>query len=175
MDTLSTYRAVILALVLGMLSSFYAPGALAAWQDLMDEPAPVGSGQLKKFGFLIYDAQLYAPQGQFQADQPFALTLTYARTIAKDRIVSASLDEIENLGIDITAHPPWRAELEAVLVDVKEGDQLTGVYLPEQGAVFFYNGQRTGRLSDALAKAFFAIWLDPKTSAPDLRTALLGQ
>jgi hypothetical protein len=58
---------------------------------------------------------------------------------------------------------------------VKEGDHITGVYIPGQGAVFFHNDQRTGRLDQTLAQAFFSIWLDPKTSEPDLRTALIGE
>ena len=61
------------------------------------------------------------------------------------------------------------------MASVNPGDTLTGVYTPEQGAVFFYNDQLTGQIDERLAKAFFAIWLDPKTTQPDLRQALLGQ
>ena len=34
--------------------------------------------------------------------------------------------------------------------------------------------RQTGQISDELAKHFFAIWLDPRTSEPNLRQALLG-
>jgi hypothetical protein len=60
-----------------------------------------------------------------------------------------------------------------IFPDVRPGDHILGVHLPE-GARFFYNDQLVGSIEEpAFARAFFAIWLDPKTSAPDLRTALL--
>lgn len=147
----------------------------AGWQKLLPDAQPIGSGELRRFGFLIYDAQFFTSTGRFSPNQPFALQLVYARTIAKDRIVTASLDELKDLGFDVDANPQWRTELDKVLVDVKEGDTLTGVYLPGQGAVFFLNDQLTGRLDDSLAQAFFSIWFDPRTSEPELRTALIGE
>lgn len=147
----------------------------AGWQTLLPDAQPVGSGELRRFGFLIYDAQFFTSSGIFSPNQPFALQLVYARTIAKDRIVTASLDELKGLGFDVDANPQWRTELDKVLADVKEGDTLTGVYLPGQGAVFFLNDLITGRLDDSLAQAFFSIWFDPRTSEPELRTALIGE
>jgi hypothetical protein len=41
-------------------------------------------------------------------------------------------------------------------------------------ARFFFNEQPIGEIDDpAFARAFFAIWLDPRTSEPSLRSALL--
>jgi hypothetical protein len=147
----------------------------ASWQTLLPDAKPIGSGELRRFGFLIYDAQFFTSSGRFSLNQPFALQLVYARTIAKDRIVTASLDELKGLGFDVGANPQWQTELDKVLADVKEGDTLTGVYLPGQGAAFFLNDQLTGRLDDLLAQAFFSIWLDPRTSEPELRNALIGE
>jgi hypothetical protein len=158
-----------------LLFAFLATPVHAGWQTLLPDAKPLGSGELRRFGFLIYDAQLLTQSGRFSPDQPFALQLVYARTIAKDRIVTASLDELQGLGFDVDANPQWRTELNNVLADVKEGDTLTGVYLPGQGAVFFLNDQRTGRLDETLSQAFFSIWFDPRTSEPDLRTALIGE
>ena len=40
---------------------------------------------------------------------------------------------------------------------------------------FFHNDRALGALNDErLRRAFFSIWLDPRTSAPDLRRKLLG-
>lgn len=163
-----------LSVVCLTFACFVAP-VQAGWQTLLPDAQPLGAGELRRFGFLIYDAKLLTQTGRYSPDQPFALQLVYARTIAKDRIVNASLDEMQGLGIDVEANPQWRVALEKVLVDVEEGDEITGVYLPGQGAVFFHNEQRTGRLDLPLAQAFFSIWLDPKTSEPDLRTALIGK
>lgn len=178
MDTFSTPIKLFLIKYLSLGCLLFALGATpvqASWQTLLPNAKPVGSGELRRFGFLIYDAQFFTSSGLFSPNQPFALQLVYARTIAKNRIVTASLDELENLGFDVGANPQWRAELEKVLADVKEGDTLTGVYLPGQGAVFFLNDQLTGRLDDSLAQAFFSIWFDPRTSEPELRTALMGE
>jgi len=48
------------------------------------------------------------------------------------------------------------------------------VYQPGQGATFFHRERQTGQISDELARHFFAIWLDPRSSEPGLRQALLG-
>jgi hypothetical protein len=56
---------------------------------------------------------------------------------------------------------------------VKPGDRIVGLQLSDR-ARFFYNDQSLGEINDAaFARAFFAIWLDPRTSEPSLRTALL--
>ena len=69
----------------------------------------------------------------------------------------------------------WRADLERVLPDVVPGDSITAVYQPGKGATFFHREKETGRINDDLAKHFLGIWLDPRTSEPSLRQALLGK
>lgn len=134
----------------------------------------VGRAQFSRFGFRIYDARLWAPDGRYIANQPFALSLTYHRTIEGSRIVQASLDEMAKLGVVVNAHPQWRDQLARVLPDVVSGDTLMGVYQPGEGARFYHQGKATGQIDDNLARAFFAIWLDPRTSEPVLRQSLLG-
>ena len=131
--------------------------------------------EFTRFGFSIYRAQLWAPEGQYKKDAPFALSLTYSRDIAGERILDASLKEMNKLGAPVEQSPQWREQLAQVLPNVKQGDTLTGVYTPGQGAEFFYQNQKTGTLDDELAAFFFSIWLDPRTSEPDLRRSLLGE
>jgi hypothetical protein len=65
--------------------------------------------------------------------------------------------------------------MKAIFPDVKEGEHITGVYLPNQGARFYLNGNLLGEVRDPdFAHAFFAIWLDPRTSDKKLRSALLA-
>ena len=60
-----------------------------------------------------------------------------------------------------------------IFPDVRPGDHVLGLQLPE-GAHFFLNDRPLGAIDDpAFARAFFAIWLDARTSAPELRAALL--
>lgn len=157
---------------------FALSGAVQAqppgWSTALPAPQKVGEGELRRWGFLIYEASLWSPQGSYQPGAPFALSLRYARDVPADRIVQASLEEMSKLGVPVASHPEWAMALQNAMVDVKRGDTLTGVYLPGQGASFFHNEQMTGKLDDRLARHFFAIWFDPRTSAPELRQALLG-
>ncbi len=65
--------------------------------------------------------------------------------------------------------------LARILPDVTAGQHLTGVFLPGDGTRFFSDGKLIGQIAgDAFGRAFFAIWLDPRTSAPDLRAELIS-
>lgn len=144
------------------------------WKALLPGTTQVGQGKLTRFGWSIYQAQLWTPSGKYEPGQPFALKLTYDRDIPETRIVQASLDEMLKLGAPVQERPGWRAVLEQVIDDVKKGESITGVYRPGEGATFFHGDKRTGVMDEELARAFFAIWLDPRTSEPSLRQALLG-
>lgn len=153
----------------------HAQAEKPAWEVFLPKADEVGTGQFRWWGFLVYDASLWAPIGQYKPGGPFALSLRYAREISRADIVDASIDQMRDLGLPIERHPEWRQKLNQVMASVKPGDTLTGVYTPGQGAVFFHNDQLTGQVDERLARAFFAIWLDPKTSEPELRQALLGE
>jgi len=61
-------------------------------------------------------------------------------------------------------------------VDVVDGDRITGLNLPQLGIRYYYNGKPLGEIQDReFAKAFFGIWLDPRTSEPELRKKLLSE
>lgn len=135
-----------------------------------------GSGEMRWFGFAIYGAKLWRSGQQWQNDAPYALELTYRRNISAEQLVNTSVDEIVRLGEkDEQRLRQWRIALMKVFPSVREGDTIIGLHEPGNGARFFFNGKPTGSLDDAnLAAAFFAIWLDPRTKAPDLRARLLA-
>ena len=132
-----------------------------------------GSGQFRRFGFLVYDASLWV-SGADPLRPPLALNLSYHWSIAGRDITVASVKEIRNLGLAESARLElWGKQMAALFPDVRPGDQLLGHYLPD-AAEFYFNGRYIGRIEDpAFAHAFFAIWLDARTSAPELRAALL--
>lgn len=148
--------------------------ATPIFTTLLPGAQQVGQGVFKRFGWSIYEARLYATAGRFDVTKPYALSLTYERTIAGDRLVQSSLDEMRKLGKPVDQHPEWAAELSRVLPSVSKGVTLTGVYRPGEGAVFYEQDKEIGQMNDVLARAFFAIWLDPRTSEPSLRQSLLG-
>jgi len=138
-----------------------------------------GQGSFRWLGMKIYDARLWVGARGYQPDAPqaapFALDLRYARSLAGKRIAGASNDELESLGAGTAQQRAgWLAAMERLFPDVQQGTHLTGIYLPTRCARFYFNGTLLGDIPDpAFARAFFSIWLDPRTSAPDLRAALL--
>ena len=108
--------------------------------------------------------------------RPFALVVRYARALDGEAIAARSIEEIERLGAGTPVQRSgWAARLRAAIPDVEAGDQIAGVYRPGRGARFYRNGRLLGEIDDpAFAHAFFSIWLDPRTSVPELRAALIG-
>ena len=63
--------------------------------------------------------------------------------------------------------------MQRIFPDVQPGDHILGLYRPD-GAHFFHNDRPIGAIdTPGFAATFFAIWLDARTSAPELRAALL--
>lgn len=132
-----------------------------------------GSGDFRRFGFHVYEATLWVA-GDDPLKPPLALSLTYKRNITGKDIAQASVKEIRNLRMaDEDTLKAWGSKMESLFPDVRPGDRILGLYLPA-GARFFHNDRPLGVIEDAdFARAFFAIWLDARTSAPELRRALL--
>lgn len=133
-----------------------------------------GSGELRRFGFLVYEAQLWAPANTPNpANPPIALQLTYKRDIAGLKIVDASVDQMRALGANDQQLADWSVAMSRIFPDVKPGDQITGIYRAGS-ATFLYNNRPIGEIRDPdFARLFFGIWLDPRTSEPKLRSRLL--
>lgn len=155
----------LLGLMLGQL----------AHADPLEGYNPLGSGEYRKFGFLIYEATLWTRAPESLAP-PYALALTYKRTIPGHKLVEASVDEIrKGTGASDETLSAWGSTLARIFPDVKPGDRIIGIHEPGK-ARFLYNGRPIGEVADeAFANAFFGIWLSPNTSAPELRARLLRQ
>lgn len=153
-----------LALPLASLPAIASPDAalgLKRW----------GSGEFRRFGFFVYAATLWAGDDPLQP--PLALRLDYERDIAGSAIAEASVKEMRRLGVGEDALQRWAVQMARVFPDVKAGDWILGLYTAG-GASFMHNGRRIGDIAEPeFARRFFGIWLDPRTSAPELRTALL--
>jgi hypothetical protein len=159
---------------------------LVAWSGLgwaqgpgVAQAAPmreIGAGSLHWFGVHVYDARLAAAGERFDPAQPFALTLRYARELSGERIAETSIEEIRRLGFGTPGDQRrWLDEMRRFFPDVRRGDELTGASTPGRGAQFLLNGRSIGAIDDPeFARAFFAIWFDPRTRSRDLRTSLLG-
>lgn len=139
-----------------------------------------GEGVLTFLGFHIYDAQFWVGDAGYRPDAPgaapFALEVVYARHFTGKAIAKTSLDEFERLDAGTEAQrQQWYEELVRILPDVESGQHLTGLFLPDGGLSLYSDGTLIGSIHDMeFARAFFRIWLDPRTKAPELREKLLA-
>ncbi|MCU0989991.1 MAG: chalcone isomerase family protein, partial [Xanthomonadales bacterium] len=170
-NSLITRRRLLLALAASPLASFAMTGP--ASETPMAGLRRWGSGEFRRFGFLVYEATLWAG-GDDPLRPPLALKLTYKRNISGRDIADASVKEIRNLGVaDEGRLRGWGERMVGIFPDVRPGDHIVGVQLPD-AARFYFNDRSIGAIDDPdFARAFFAIWLDARTSAPELRSALL--
>jgi hypothetical protein len=169
-------RTLVMLFALGALQA----NALAAdWRDDVPQAKLMGSGDLRWFGFHIYSARLWSDAAVFDQKQRFALELTYQKNISREQFVDTSLDEIKRLNGDSISQEVlqrWKKYMETAFTDVKNGDQLIGVYLPKIGCRFYSRNKLLGEFKDMdFANAFFAIWFDPRSKDSGLRKRLTGE
>ena len=177
-------RHLLIAAPATLFAGLFAPLAAASLRppelaQALPDAQLQGQGRLRFLGLQIYDIRLWAPKpvsADDWAQAPLALELAYARTLYGRAIAERSLDEMRRQGeIAPTEAERWLGEMVRLFPDVKDGDRLTGVNLPQAGARFFYNGQLRGEVKDAaFARRFFGIWLAPQSSEPSLRERLLS-
>jgi hypothetical protein len=133
-----------------------------------------GQGRMTVWGFDVYDARLYV--GDQRGQSGFALDINYLRSLKGADITKSTIDEMQRLGVSEANRSAWGKKLDGIFPNVVSGSSLTAIHVPGRGTVFLHNGKPAGEIAgDDFAKAFFSIWLDPKTAAPKLRTALIGQ
>ncbi len=138
---------------------------------------PRGGGLLRVFGFRVYNAYLWTPDGaSFDPRKPYALDIEYLRNFEGRALAEQSIKEMRSQEIGSDAvYPKWVAEMTRVFPNVKPNDRLTGVATAERTAKFFYNGALAGEIRDPeFVDAFFGIWLNEKSSQPRFRERLLG-
>ena len=108
-------------------------------------------------------------------DKPFALKLTYHKSLKGTSISQRSVVEIKKLGFnDDDTINSWHKFMEKTFPNVHKGDVITGVYNRNKQTVFYYNNEEVGRISDPeFGYWFFGIWLHKNTSEPKFRKRLL--
>ena len=157
------------------------PLAQQRWLRLrpfLGNPRLVGEDKFTYWGFEVYHASLWTGSNALRPEQwqsqRLALELRYLRDFAGKDIAQRSVDEMQAQNpLSSDKAQSWLQQLSAIFPNIKKGDSLTGIYLPDQGAQFLYDNQPVGEIKDTeLAQRFFAIWLSPQTSAPKLRQRL---
>lgn len=153
---------------------------VAPASEVLAQLRPAGSGSYTWWGFDVYQASLWVEPGFEPAAlerQRFVLELRYQRGFKARDIAERSLEEMRRIGTFSEAQAQrWLQAMQAAFTDVASGDRLMGVHLPGRGAQFYANGRPTAEVADPeFARLFFGVWLSERTSAPQLRLALLGR
>nr|WP_297348208.1 chalcone isomerase family protein [uncultured Glaciecola sp.] len=145
-------------------------------QQYIKNPKVVGKARLKIMFWKIYDAKLSAADGLWNAESPFALSLTYLRDFDGEEIASRSIDEMRDIGYeDEVLLAKWYEQMRAVFPNIKEGENITGVMDENMHTHFYHEGKLIGSIDDkTFTQSFFGIWLHEKTSEPKMRKQLMG-
>lgn len=138
--------------------------------------APVGSAEMNKLFFHVYDASFWSDHGAIMK-APYALSITYDMDFSKEDLIDRTVQELKQVSIltdDALQH--YAVQLGAIWPDISKGDRITAFTRNAKETVFYYNGKKVGSITDAkFTEAFFGIWLSEKTSEPKMRKELLGQ
>ncbi|OYO32271.1 chalcone isomerase family protein [Janthinobacterium sp. PC23-8] len=177
----------LLALFLLSLSLFAAAAPLSAATPpafvSVDVPEArlAGEGEFSWFGMRIYQAWLWVGPLGYQeampATAPFVLELRYARSLDGGSIAEASVEQMQKIGAGTPQQRlAWLDLMRRIFPDVKEGQRIAAAWRAgvAPGLRFYLDGKVLADVPDGdFARAFFAIWLSPASTAPKLRGALL--
>lgn len=152
------------------------PISASPMQDTIPDAKIVGKGRLSIAFWDVYDATLYAPQGKWSPEKPFALSIHYFREIDGKDIANRSVQEMRKQGFsDEVKLAAWNTQMKSLFPNVKDGSVLTAIFYPDRETVFYDGDKQIGSIKGRdFAEHFSAIWLSEKTSEPGLRQELLG-
>lgn len=156
------------------LNSFFI--ILAFSSCILAKQKMIGQSDLYVFIWHIYDIELYS-QGEFSFNKPFKLVLHYKRSLTGEEITKHSTEQMQEIHCSNAKQAKeWDQRMHTIFPDIESGDTLTGSYQPNGPTLFYKNDKLIGRVDDpAFGRCFFGIWLDPKTTEPELRKELLGE
>ncbi|WP_299801947.1 chalcone isomerase family protein [uncultured Shewanella sp.] len=137
----------------------------------------VGRGEMQWWWFSLYRATLLTLDGDYkQGESPLVLDIEYFQEIPSERLVEATLDQWQHLGVSKQNQQKWLAAINSIWPDVVEGDKLTLRVLGSGVSQFYFNGEPLAEpMPKGFSEDFLAIWLSEATSRPELRKQLLGE
>ncbi|NOU50420.1 hypothetical protein HG263_07675 [Pseudoalteromonas sp. JBTF-M23] len=166
-----------LVTLLSWLLLMSVPVQASIAQKLLPTSEPVGTSPILTYLFWdIYQATLFAPQGQFSKNKPFILKLHYLRDLKGKDIAQRSVEEMKNQGFrDQQKLALWHSQMQSIFPDVSHGTELYGKRTINGTSRFYLGETLIGEIEDPqFTQHFFAIWLDERTSEPNMRKALLN-
>lgn len=170
------YIACVLGVALIMaMKSAWAHAAVI--EDYVPNAKLVGEAQFKVVFFKIYDAALFASEGEFSRAKPFALRIKYLVDADKDRIVKQSVDEMAR---QKAARPDrlakWKLLMENSFTDIKENDMAYMIQNEDRTLTIWTNDDEPVTISDkGFTRAFLNIWVGRKARDKEFQRQLFGQ
>lgn len=132
--------------------------------------------------FKVYQARLFVGEdhatANVQDDVPKRLEISYLRDIKAADIIRIG-DETLQRQLPADQLAALQSRLQTInrwYTDVRDGDTYALTYVPGHGCELALNGTSLGVIEGAdFARAYFGIWLDPRTSYKEFRRELLGE
>ena len=145
--------------------------------DPLTDFKKVGEAKLEILFWDIYQSELYTLSGSYKKDVfPQALKIHYLRNIKAKDLLERTEEEWQKLGVNKDTSAPWIIELAAMWPNIKKGDELLVVVNKPGSSDFYFNQQAIGAIqSEEFGINFLRIWLDEKSSYPDLQKKLTGE
>ncbi len=145
----------------------------------------VGQTSLRRYGFHVYDSSFWIlgdkpdefNSSDFLMLSTYALSITYARKISADKLLSSTKEEWQRLGF-AGRYPldAWLLMLANIWPSVEKEDQLIVVVTKHGKTSFFNKSSSLGTIDDAdFGPAFLSIWLDENSRFEKNRKELLGE
>jgi Chalcone isomerase-like len=142
-----------------------------------------GAGLRRKFFIHVYVGALYLearqrdPAAILAADAPWKVSMYMRRDVDHQKIVGAFKEGFENNSPgQIQSFVVDLERFEAVLKDLKQGQQLDIAYLPGAGTTMTTPGGETASVSGAaFGQALLRTWLGKKPADQGLKDAMLGR
>lgn len=139
-----------LLLILVTLVLFITPAkANKGITEYIKNPKLVGQASYNYIFWHVYDVYLYAENGLYSSDKPFALMLIYKRNLEENDIALRSKQEIQKIGFkDKEILERWYQKMIDIFPDVSNGSELVGVYTKDKRSIFFDENKKIGEEND---------------------------
>jgi len=173
--TILPRRHVLLALLSFAIIPQMARGEVM--RDYVPDASLVGQARFQVLFFKIYDAQLFAPKGQYDPNAPYALRLTYLINGKKDRIISQTVKELKRQGAaSDNVIESWQPLMERAFRDMPKGSSADFIKTGDGRLVLVTEGRIIAEIDDRdFTRALMDIWLGPDVRDADFQSALMGR
>lgn len=142
-----------------------------------------GMGLRKKAIFKVYVGGLYLETPSkdaaaiLESDTAKAVTMHFVRDVGKDKLIETFGEGFQNNAKEkATAQKANIDKLLSMVVDMKDGDEVTYAYDPAKGVSVIRGGKVVGTIDGkGFAPVLFSLWLGPKPPSEDLKNGMLGK